>query len=283
MTGIEDLPPLREIIRTHGLSARKSLGQNFILDLNITRRIARLAGPLEGLNVIEIGPGPGGLTRALILEGAKKVIAVERDDRCVAALAGLEQASGGRLQILAEDALSLDYSRLLAGPTRVVANLPYAISTALLTKWIDGPDWPPWYLSLTLMFQREVGERIVAAPGEAAYGRLSVLVGWRCEATIVYRLPASAFTPAPKVDSAVVHIVPRAAPYPCRPRDLSRVTAAAFGQRRKMLRSSLKPLFKDPSATLEKVGIAPSERAENVSIEKFCRLAELYAAEGRKL
>jgi len=276
MTG-DRLPPLREVIRAHGLSAQRGLGQNFILDLNLTRRIARLAGDLEGRTVIEVGPGPGGLTRALLAEGARQVIAVERDARCLPALDEIGRFYPGRLVVHELDALTVDFASLAAPPVSVVANLPYGIATALLVGWLSVEPWPPWFDGLWLMFQKEVAERITAAPGNKSYGRLAVLAGWRCEARIRLTLPPGAFTPAPKVSSAVVELIPRPRPLaPCRVADLATVTAAAFGQRRKMLRTSLKQLVADPIALLGAAGIAPELRAEQVPVEGFCQLAEMY-------
>jgi 16S rRNA (adenine1518-N6/adenine1519-N6)-dimethyltransferase len=285
-----DLPPLREVIRALGLSARKSLGQNFILDLNLTRRIARAAGPLEGAAVIEVGPGPGGLTRALLMEGAAKVVAIERDDRCLPALADIAAHFPGRLETLAADALAVDYAALAegalaeadkihAGKLRIVANLPYGVATPLLFLWLKADPWPPWFDRLTLMFQREVAERIVAAPGSKAYGRLAVFAQWRTEPRILFNLPPEAFTPPPKVHSSVVEFRPRAAPAPAGSAEtLERLTAAAFGQRRKMLRASLRGLGGvDAETLLARVGIEPTLRAEQLSVDDFCRLAQAMA------
>jgi 16S rRNA (adenine1518-N6/adenine1519-N6)-dimethyltransferase len=277
----DDLPPLREVIRRHGLSAKKSLGQNFLLDLNLTGRIARAAGPLEGVNVVEIGPGPGGLTRALLAQGAQRVIAVERDERAIAALAEIAAHYPGRLDVVTGDALAFNaQERLGGGPARVVANLPYNIATALLVRWLTLEPWPPWYDRLVLMFQREVAERITAVPGSKAYGRLSVLVGWRTQARMLFDIAASAFVPPPKVTSSLVEFVPRREPLACDPKALQRVTEAAFGQRRKMLRQSLKSLGVDPLAMLSEVGIAPTARAEEIPIEGFVALARAFT--GRK-
>jgi len=279
MTAIDDLPPLREVIRRHDLRAKKSLGQNFLLDLNLTGRIARAAGPFEGVDVVEIGPGPGGLTRALLAQGAR-VIAVERDDRALGALAEIAARYPGRLEIIAADAIDFDPRPLVGrAPTRVVANLPYNIATALLVAWLTTEPWPPWYDRLVLMFQREVAERIVAVPGSKSYGRLSVLARWRCEARILFDIAASAFVPPPKVTSSLVALVPRAAPLACARGALERVTQAAFGQRRKMLRQSLKSLGRDPLGLLAAVGIAPTARAEEIPIEGFVALARALAAE----
>jgi 16S rRNA (adenine1518-N6/adenine1519-N6)-dimethyltransferase len=268
------LPPLREVIRRHGLSARKSLGQNFLLDLNLTGRIARAAGPLDGVTVLEVGPGPGGLTRALLAEGAARVIAVERDERAIAALGEIAAHYPGRLHIVSGDALTFDIAPYLGkGPIRVVANLPYNIATALLVSWLSAEPWPPWYDRLVLMFQREVAERIVAQPGSKTYGRLSVLAGWRTQAKILFDIAPSAFVPPPKVTSSVVQFSPREKPLPCERRALERVTEAAFGQRRKMLRQSLKQLVADPIPLLERAGLDPTARAEDIGVEGFVALA----------
>jgi 16S rRNA (adenine1518-N6/adenine1519-N6)-dimethyltransferase len=270
-----ELPPLREVIRRYDLGARKSLGQNFLLDLNLTRRIARAAGPLEHASVIEIGPGPGGLTRALLLAGARQVIAIERDGRCVAALADLVAAFPGRLALIEGDALAIDPASVAAAPRRIVANLPYNIATALLFHWLGGIAA---YESLTLMFQKEVALRLAAAPRSKAYGRLSVMVQWLCEVTALFDIAPSAFVPAPKVISTVVRLVPRVQPLaPCRREDLERVLAAAFGQRRKMLRQSLKSLGVGIESLLASAGVNPTARAEELSIEAFCALARIYA------
>jgi len=271
------LPPLREVIKAHGLAARRSLGQNFLLDLNITRRIARAAGPLENTTVLEIGPGPGGLTRALLEEGVRTVIAVERDDRCIAALDDIAAAADGRLEILAADVLAVDIAALAGkhGTLRVVANLPYNISTPLLIGWLKQISLFDRFI---LMFQSEVADRLAAQPGTKAYGRLSVAAQWRCEVRPLFTLPPRAFTPAPKVASTVVELTPRTAPLAdADPNVLEELVAAAFGQRRKMLRAALKGVFADPQATLTGVGIAPEARAETVSIEGFCALARALA------
>ncbi len=274
MSAIEDLPPLREVIREHGLSARKSLGQNFLLDLNLTGRIARAAGPLEGVTAVEVGPGPGGLTRALLANGAKHVVAIERDERCVAALRQVAEVAPGGLTIIAGDALETDLRPFLdGGPARIVANLPYNVATALLIKWITVEPWPPFFERLVLMFQREVAERIVAAPGSKTYGRLSVLSQWRTEPKILFDVHPSAFVPPPKVTSSVVQLVPRAAPLACNRRTLERVTEAAFGQRRKMLRQSLKSLGTDPFKLLSAAGIEETRRAEEIPVAGFVALA----------
>jgi 16S rRNA (adenine1518-N6/adenine1519-N6)-dimethyltransferase len=273
----DDLPPLREVIRRHGLSAKKSLGQNFLLDLNLTGRIARAAGPLASVSVVEIGPGPGGLTRALLAEGAKRVIAVERDERAIAALAEIAEHYPGRLDVVAGDAFDFDpHAYLGGGPARIVANLPYNIATALLVRWLTVEPWPPWYDRLVLMFQREVAERITAAPGSKTYGRLSVLAGWRTQPRMLFDIAASAFVPPPKVTSSLVEFVPRREPLPCDARALQRVTEAAFGQRRKMLRQSLKSLGIDALALLAEVGIAPTARAEEIPVDGFVALARAF-------
>ena len=282
MSQIDGLPPLREVIAEHGLSAKKSLGQNFLLDLNLTSRIARAAGPLGEVTVVEVGPGPGGLTRALLAAGAQKVVAIERDERCLAALAEIAAHYPGRLEVVPADALAVDMASLVSGPARIVANLPYNIATVLLTGWLEAEPWPPWYLSMTLMFQREVAERIVAAPGSKAFGRLGVLAGWRTEARILFDVSRQAFTPPPKVTSSIVHLVPRAEPLPCRAKSLSRVTAAAFGQRRKMLRSSLKGIFADPEAVLGEVGIEATRRGGEVEVAGFGALATMLDRRGEK-
>jgi 16S rRNA (adenine1518-N6/adenine1519-N6)-dimethyltransferase len=270
----DGLPPLRDVIRRHDLSARKSLGQNFLLDLNLTGRIARAAGPLAGVTVIEVGPGPGGLTRALLTEGAARVIAIERDDRAIGALAEIGEHYPDRLTVIANDAMGFDVGPLLDGsPARVVANLPYNIATALLVSWLTAEPWPPWYDRLVLMFQREVAERIVAGPGSKTYGRLSVLAGWRAEAKILFDIAPSAFVPPPNVTSSVVQLIPRATPLACERRALERVTEAAFGQRRKMLRQSLKSLGIDPLRLLGAAGIDETARAEDIPVEGFVALA----------
>lgn len=275
-TTIDGLPPLREVIDRHGLQAKKTLGQNFLLDLNLTGKIARAAGDLTEATVIEVGAGPGGLTRALLFNGARRVIAIERDERCLAALAEVSDHYPGRLEIIAGDALKTDFSALAnaasasGGSVKIVANLPYNIGTELLIRWLTVAEWPPFYASMTLMFQREVAERITARPGSDAYGRLGVLAGWRTEARIAFDVPPQAFIPPPKVTSSVVHLVPRASPLPVEVKKLSRVTEAAFGQRRKMLRQSVKSLGGE--ALLVRAGIDPTRRAETLDVEEFVRL-----------
>jgi 16S rRNA (adenine1518-N6/adenine1519-N6)-dimethyltransferase len=278
MSPIDDLPPLREVISRHGLMARKSLGQNFLLDLNLTARIARAAGPLDDACVVEIGPGPGGLTRALLAAGARRVVAIERDSRCLAALAEIAARYPDRLTVIEGDALEVDASAYMTGaPARIVANLPYNVATPLLVAWLGAEPWPPWYDAMVLMFQREVAERIVAAPGSKSYGRLSVLVGWRTEARILFDVPAAAFVPHPKVTSSVVRLEPRPTPLACDRRALERVTQAAFGQRRKMLRQSLKTLGMDPASLLAAAGLDPTARAEDVPVEGFVMMAKALA------
>jgi 16S rRNA (adenine1518-N6/adenine1519-N6)-dimethyltransferase len=283
MAQIDDLPPLREVIRRHGLTPKKSLGQNFLFDLNLTARIARAAEPLENITVVEIGPGPGGLTRALLALGARRVVAIERDQRAIAALEEISARYPGRLEIVAGDALSTDPREYL-GPerARVVANLPYNIATALLVKWLTAEPWPPWYDSLLLMFQREVAERIAAAPGSKTYGRLSVLAGWRTEAKILFDVARSAFVPPPKVTSSVVRLTPRQVPLACDSAVLQRVTEAAFGQRRKMLRQSLKTLGVDAIALLTEAGIEPTARAEEIPVEGFVALARIFVEQVKR-
>jgi len=271
---IDQLPPLRDVIATHALAPKKSLGQNFLLDLNLTAKIARLAGDLTGCDVLEIGPGPGGLTRGLLAEGARRVLAVEKDPRCIAALSEIAAVYPGRLEILNADALAVDVTGKLSTPIRVVANLPYNVGTELLVRWLTPPDWPPFWDSLTLMFQREVAERIIARPGGKKYGRLAILSQWRADANIVMSLPPEAFTPPPKVHSAVVHLNALPAPrFEADAQVLSRVVAAAFNQRRKMLRSALKGVAPDIEDRILTAGLLPTDRAEQVPIEGFCALA----------
>lgn len=274
MAAIDGLPPLRDVIARHGLDARKALGQNFLLDLNLTQKIARTAGPLEGVTVFEVGPGPGGLTRAILSLGAKKVIAVERDARCLPALAEIADHYPGRLEVIEGDALKTDFEAMTPdGPVKIIANLPYNVGTQLLINWLLPRNWPPFWQSMTLMFQREVGLRIVADESDDHYGRLGVLCGWRTDAHMAFDVPPQAFTPPPKVTSSVVHLVPRPQPLKCDVEKLERVTQAAFGQRRKMLRQSLKSLGGE--TLLGKAGIDPARRAETLSVEEFCRIANL--------
>ena len=275
---IDNLPPLRQVIEDYGLAARKSLGQNFLLDLNLTAKIARQAGDLSGCDVLEIGPGPGGLTRGLLSEGARRVLAIEKDSRCIPALSEIAEAYPGRLQIIEGDALEVNPLEHLTPPIRVAANLPYNIGTELLVRWLTPPAWPPFWDSLTLMFQREVAQRIVATPGSKAYGRLALLAQWRTDAKIVINLPPEAFSPPPKVSSAVVHLTALPAPrFPADAAVLSRTVAAAFNQRRKMLRSALKGVAPDIEDRLRAAGLKPTERAEQVPLEGFCALARELA------
>jgi 16S rRNA (adenine1518-N6/adenine1519-N6)-dimethyltransferase len=282
----DSLPPLREVIRRHGLIAKKSLGQNFLLDLNLAARIGRAAGPFAGVTVLEIGSGPGGLTRALLALGAKGVIAVERGERAIAALQEIAAAYPGRLDIVPGDALSFDAQAYIdrrdnRRPLRIVANLPYNIATPLLISWVSSEPWPPWYDAAILMFQREVAERIVAAPGSKSYGRLSVLIQWRCQARILFDVNASAFVPPPKVTSSLLRLVPRAEPQPCNRQLLETVTQAAFGQRRKMLRQSLRSLGTDVAALLSATGLSPTARAEDIPVDGFVSLAQALAEQRR--
>ncbi len=278
MNAIDDLPPLRDVIKRHDLSARKSLGQNFLLDLNLLTRIARAAGPLEGATVIEIGPGPGGLTRALLSLGAGRVIAIERDERALGALEEISKRYPGRLEIVGADATHFDPRPLLGSErAKIVANLPYNIATALLVDWLGVEPWPPWYDMMVLMFQREVAERIVARQDEEAYGRLAVLANWRAETKILFDISPAAFVPQPKVTSSVVRLVPRAAPETCDRKMLERVAAAAFGQRRKMLRQSLKSLSVDPARLATAAGVEPTRRAETIPVSGFVAMARELA------
>ncbi len=281
MTAVAALPPLSDALRAAGIDARRSLGQNFLLDLNLTRKIARATGPLDGATVVEIGPGPGGLTRALFLEGARRVVAVERDDRFRPLLDDIRHAAGGALDIVQADALTVDWPALTMGePVRLIANLPYNIATELLTTWLETEPWPSWFSHAALMFQREVADRIVAGPDDKAYGRLSVLAGWRAHAHKAFDVPPDAFVPKPKVVSTVVVLTPkdvgRDAPSPVAMRQ---VTAAAFGQRRKMLRSSLRPIFHDPAAVLADLAIAETARAEDLPVDAYIALARRYLSD----
>jgi 16S rRNA (adenine1518-N6/adenine1519-N6)-dimethyltransferase len=277
----DGLPPLGEVIRTLEIGAKKSLGQNFILDLNLTRRIARAAGNLRGVSVVEVGPGPGGLTRALLLEGARRVVAIERDERCGPALAAVAERYPGRLSVYFADALKIDWPQLAASlaPERplIAANLPYNVATLLLIGWLESEPWPPWYRGMVLMFQKEVAQRIVAGPGSKAYGRLAVIAQWRCRVRLLFTLKPEAFTPPPAVASALVAFEPIERPQPAASvASLGRVTAAAFGQRRKMLRQSLKSLVADTEAVLAAAGIAPTLRGEALSVAEFARLAYVW-------
>ncbi|HEX5933442.1 MAG TPA: 16S rRNA (adenine(1518)-N(6)/adenine(1519)-N(6))-dimethyltransferase RsmA [Pseudorhizobium sp.] len=272
MATLDGLPPLRDVIQRHGLDARKALGQNFLLDLNLTQKIARSAGPLEDATVIEVGPGPGGLTRAILSLGAKKVVAIERDSRCLPALVEIAEHYPGRLTVHEGDALKANFAAMVPeGPVKIISNLPYNVGTQLLLNWLLPRSWPPFWESLTLMFQKEVGLRIVASEDDDHYGRLGVLAGWRTDARMVFDVPPQAFTPPPKVTSSVVHLTPRQEPLACDVAKLEKVTQAAFGQRRKMLRQSLKPLGGE--TLLNKAEIDPQRRAETLSVEEFVRLA----------
>jgi 16S rRNA (adenine1518-N6/adenine1519-N6)-dimethyltransferase len=275
---IDDLPPLRDVIASHGLDAKKSLGQNFLLDLNLTSKIARLAGDISGHDVLEVGPGPGGLTRGLLAAGARRVVALEKDPRCMAVLAQIAAAYPGRLDVFNADALDFDIRGQLTGPVRVVANLPYNVGTELLVRWLTPKDWPPFWSSLTLMFQKEVAERIIAKPGTKAYGRLGILAQWKSNPSVVMELPPEAFTPPPKVHSAVVHLEALAEPrFPAPAGLLSSTVAMAFNHRRKMLRSSLKSAAPDIETALRDAGLEPTARAEEISLEGFCALARRLA------
>ena len=277
MSASDGLPPLREVVARHGLEPKKALGQNFLYDLNLTGRIARAAGPLEGVTVVEVGPGPGGLTRALLAAGAGRVVAIERDPRALPALAEIAAHYPGRLQVVDADALEFDPRPLVGeGKARIVANLPYNVGTALLIQWLTAEPWPPFYDQMVLMFQREVAERIVARVGDDAYGRLAVLAGWRTEAKILFDVAPSAFVPPPSVTSSVVRLVPIERPIPCDSETLQRVTEAAFGQRRKMLRQSLKSLGVDTAALLANANIEPTARAEEIDVAGFVALAQGY-------
>ncbi len=279
MATLDGLPPLREVIQTHDLVAKKALGQNFLLDMNLTAKIARMAGDLTACDVLEVGPGPGGLTRGLLIEGARRVLAIEKDPRCIAALEQIAAVYPNSLSVLNADALAVDAGALLTPPIRVIANLPYNVGTELLIRWLSPAIWPPFWQSLTLMFQKEVAERIVARPKTEHYGRLALLAQWRCDAKIVMHLPPEAFTPAPKVHSAVVHLTRLDAPrFEADFNVLQRITAMAFNQRRKMLRSSLKGLHPNIEALLTACDIPPTARAEEISLQQFCALARAYAA-----
>ena len=276
MAQIDNLPPLRDVVERHDLRAKKSLGQNFLFDLNLTCRIARAAGDLSNHTVIEVGPGPGGLTRALLHEGAKKVIAIEMDTRAMSALAEIADHYPGRLEVIQGDALKVDMKTLVPeGPVRIIANLPYNVGTQLLLHWLEQDPWPPFYDSLTLMFQKEVAERIIATEEDKAYGRLGIIAGWRCNAEKLFDVSREAFNPPPKVTSSIVHLTPKSNPLPCKLKYLEQVTAAAFGQRRKMLRQSLKSLGVDQMTLIEQAGLEPTQRAETVSVEHFVDLANI--------
>ena len=273
---MEKLPPLKDVISKHKLSAKKSLGQNFLLDLNLTSKIARYAGNLEQSDVLEIGPGPGGLTRSLLNEGARKVVAIEKDTRCIAALEEVQTQFAGKLKIVQGDALSIEVRQYLTHPVQIIANLPYNVGTELLVRWLNSTTWPSFWLSMTLMFQKEVANRIVASPGSKAYGRLSVMAQWRCNTKIAFNIPATAFTPPPKVESSIVHFEALKEPrFPAEVNKLEFVVSKAFNQRRKMLRGALKGHFKNVEEGLLTIGVVPTKRAENVTIQEFCLMAQI--------
>ena len=273
---MEKLPPLKDVISRHKISAKKSLGQNFLLDLNLTSKIARYAGNLEQSDVLEIGPGPGGLTRSLLNEGARKVVAIEKDTRCIAALEEVQTRFTGKLKIVEGDALSTEVRQYLTHPVQIIANLPYNIGTELLVRWLNSTTWPSFWQSMTLMFQKEVANRIVASPGSKAYGRLSVMAQWRCNTKIAFNIPATAFTPPPKVESSIVHFEALKEPrFPAEVNKLEFVVSKAFNQRRKMLRGALKGHFKNVEEGLLAIGIVPTKRAENVTIQEFCLMAQI--------
>jgi len=273
---MEKLPPLKDVISRHQLRAKKSLGQNFLLDLNLTSKIARYAGNLDQFDILEIGPGPGGLTRSLLNEGARKVVAIEKDNRCIEALEEVQATFPGRLKLLQGDALSINASEHLADPVRIIANLPYNIGTELLVRWLTSKTWPSFWQSMTLMFQKEVANRIVASPGSKAYGRLSVMSQWRCDAKIAFNVPASAFTPPPKVESALVHFEVLEEPkFPAEVEVLEFVVSKAFNQRRKMLRGALKGYFQNVEEVLLSIGVLPTKRAEDITVQEYCAMSQI--------
>ena len=273
---MEKLPPLKDVISKHKLSAKKSLGQNFLLDLNLTSKIARYARNLEQSDVLEIGPGPGGLTRSLLNEGARKVVAIEKDTRCIAALEEIQAKFTEKLKIVQGDALSTEVRQYLTHPVQIIANLPYNVGTELLVRWLNSTTWPSFWQSMTLMFQKEVAHRIVASPGSKAYGRLSVMAQWRCNTKIAFNIPATAFTPPPKVESSIVHFEALKEPrFPAEVNKLEFVVSKAFNQRRKMLRGALKGHFKNVEEGLLAIGVVPTKRAENVTIQEFCLMAQI--------
>ena len=273
---MEKLPPLKDVISRHQLRAKKSLGQNFLLDLNLTSKIARYAGNLDQFDILEIGPGPGGLTRSLLHEGARKVVAIEKDNRCIEALEEIQATFPGRLKLLQGDALSTNASEHLADPVRIIANLPYNIGTALLVRWLTSKTWPSFWQSMTLMFQKEVANRIVASPGSEAYGRLSVMSQWRCDTKIAFNVPATAFTPPPKVESALVHFEALKEPkFPAEVEVLEFVVSKAFNQRRKMLRGALKGYFQNVEEGLLSIGVLPTKRAEDITVQEYCAMSQI--------
>ena len=273
---MEKLPPLKDVISRHQLRAKKSLGQNFLLDLNLTSKIARYAGNLDQFDILEIGPGPGGLTRSLLHEGARKVVAIEKDNRCIEALAEIQATFPGRLKLLQGDALSTNASEHLADPVRIIANLPYNIGTELLVRWLTSKTWPSFWQSMTLMFQKEVANRIVASPGSKAYGRLSVMSQWRCDTKIAFNVPATAFTPPPKVESTLVHFEALKEPkFPAEVEVLEFVVSKAFNQRRKMLRGALKGYFQNVEEALVSIGVLPTKRAEDITVQEYCAMSRI--------
>ena len=273
---MEKLPPLKDVISRHQLRAKKSLGQNFLLDLNLTSKIARYAGNLDQFDILEIGPGPGGLTRSLLNEGARKVVAIEKDSRCIEALEEIQATFPGRLKLLQGDALSTNASEHLADPVRIIANLPYNIGTELLVRWLTSKTWPSFWQSMTLMFQKEVANRIVASPGSKAYGRLSVMSQWRCDTKIAFNVPASAFTPPPKVESTLVHFESLKQPkFPAEVEVLEFVVSKAFNQRRKMLRVALKGYFQNVEEGLLSIGVLPTKRAEEITVQEYCAMSQI--------
>ncbi len=273
---MEKLPPLKDVISKHQLRAKKSLGQNFLLDLNLTSKIARYAGNLDQFDILEIGPGPGGLTRSLLNEGARKVVAIEKDSRCIEALEEIQATFPGRLKLLQGDALSTNASEHLADPVRIIANLPYNIGTELLVRWLTSKTWPSFWQSMTLMFQKEVANRIVASPGSKAYGRLSVMSQWRCDTKIAFNVPASAFTPPPKVESTLVHFESLKEPkFPAEVEVLEFVVSKAFNQRRKMLRGALKGYFQNVEEGLLSIGVLPTKRAEEITVQEYCAMSQI--------
>ena len=273
---MEKLPPLKDVISRHQLRAKKSLGQNFLLDLNLTSKIARYAGNLDQFDILEIGPGPGGLTRSLLNEGARKVVAIEKDSRCIEALEEIQATFPGRLKLLQGDAMSTNASEHLADPVRIIANLPYNIGTELLVRWLTSKTWPSFWQSMTLMFQKEVANRIVASPGSKAYGRLSVMSQWRCDTKIAFNVPASAFTPPPKVESTLVHFESLKEPkFPAEVEVLEFVVSKAFNQRRKMLRGALKGYFQNVEEGLLSIGVLPTKRAEDITVQEYCAMSKI--------
>ena len=273
---MDNLPPLKDVISKYEIRAKKSLGQNFLLDLNLTSKIARYAGNLKQSDVLEIGPGPGGLTRSLLSEGARQVVSIEKDNRCIAALEEIQSLFPGRLRLLQGDALSMNVTQYLTDPIKIIANLPYNIGTELLVRWLNSKNWPSFWQSMTLMFQKEVANRIVARPGNKAYGRLSVMSQWRCNTKIAFNIPATAFTPPPKVESAVVHFEALNEPkFPAEVDKLEFVVSKAFNQRRKMLRGALKGHFINVEEGLFSIGILPTKRAENITVQEYCAMSQI--------